>query len=198
MDFYKEKYNPDNMLPLFMKGDEKAYAYFFKLFIEDLYAYGTSLGGEEETVKDIIQDVFINIFSSKIEFKSSYHLKHYLLQSVKNKLYDIYRSPSYNKTTPIDDSTAFSISIDLQDEILDREQKAILKNKIEKILSVLTDRQKEVLFLRYSQELEYEGIAKILKMTVPASRKLVARAIKRLREEHGLLYIIILLMIKIQ
>lgn len=196
MNLSAEKQPADLQLTLFLKGDEAAYAYFYRLFVSDLFAYGKSLGGDEETLKDIVQEVFLSIFSSRVSFASVRHLKGYLLQSVKNRLYDLYKSAAYRRACPLEAASGFALGVNVLDEMLDREQQTLLKKKVEKLLSVLTDRQKEVLFLRYTQELEYEEIARILEMTEPGARKLLSRAVKRLREEYGMLYILILCLIK--
>ena len=196
MNLSAERQSAASRLTLFMKGDEAAYAYFYRLFVSDLFAYGKSLGGDEETLKDIVQEIFIYIFSARVYFASTRHLKCYLLQSVKNRLYDLYKSSAYRRGRPLEEASGFALQVDVLDEMLDREQQTLLKKKIEKLLSVLTDRQREVLFLRYTQELDYGEIARILRMTEPAARKLLSRAVKRLREEYGLLYILILCLIK--
>ena len=51
------------------------------------------------------------------------------------------------------------------------------------MLEILTDKQKEAVYLRFIQELEYEEVANLLDMTAPAVRKLISRAIKRMRDE---------------
>ena len=40
---------------------------FYKYFINDLYAYGRSLGAEEKYVMDAVQDVFLKVFFACFE-----------------------------------------------------------------------------------------------------------------------------------
>lgn len=186
-----------HMIELLNEGDENAYAHFYKLFIPDMYSYGISFGADEATIKDFTQDVFVTIYSSKSRFQSAQHLKFYLLRAIKNRLYDFYRSQAVSTTDSIDaesfyENGEFSIKSEIMDELLDAERQHIIQQKIDKMLSILTDRQREVIYLRYTQELEYEEIAVILNMTVHGSRKLVSRALKKLREEYSSYHLVLL------
>ena len=62
--------------------------------------------------------------------------------------------------------------------------KYYLFRMLKNLLKILTDRQKEAVYLRFIQELEYEEVANLLDMTAPAVRKLISRAIKRMRDEN--------------
>lgn len=191
------QFSDHQMIDLLNEGGERAYTYFYKLFIPDMYSYGISFGADEATIKDFAQDIFINIYSSKVKFQSSQHLKFYLLRAIKNRLYDFYRSQAVTSTDSIDaeffnENGEFSIKSEIMEELLDSERQQIIQQKIDKMLSILTDRQREVIYLRYTQELEYEEIAELLNLTVHGSRKLVSRALKKLREEYSNYHLILL------
>ena len=85
------------------KGDEEAFSFFYRFFINDMYAYGKSLGVEDDSVMDAIQDVFLKIFFNKPQFNSVAHLKFFLLKSLKNKLYDFFKYKPFSNTTDIQD-----------------------------------------------------------------------------------------------
>lgn len=189
-------YTDDNndMFVEFKKGKDDAFSFFYEFFINDLYAYGISLGGEKEEVKDAIQDLFLKIYFDEKDFSSIDHLKYFLLKSLKNKLYNIYNSKASSTTTSISEDTLnFSITTTVLDKIIDEEDRSIIQSKIDALLSKLTSRQKEAIYLRFIQELEYSEIAEILDMTPHAARKLISRSIKRLREDQQSLLIYLIL-----
>ncbi|MDD4639480.1 MAG: sigma-70 family RNA polymerase sigma factor [Bacteroidales bacterium] len=64
-----------------------------------------------------------------------------------------------------------------------KEEQSFLKRKVEKILSLLTDRQREAVYLRYMQDLDYEEIATMMDMQSESVRKLVFRALESVRKE---------------
>jgi len=180
----------------FKKGDDHAFSFFYQIYINDLYAYGISLGGEKEVVKDTIQDIFLKIYFEEKDFSSIDHLKYFLLKSLKNRLYNIYKSKAVSTTTDIsEDVLSFSITTTVLDRIIDEEDRVIIKQQIDDLLSKLTSRQKEAIYLRFMQELEYEEIAEIMDITQHAARKLISRSLKRLRDDEQLLLICLFMLI---
>lgn len=174
----------------FIEGDNEAFSFFYEFFINDLYAYGISLGGEKEVVKDAIQDLFLKIYFEEKNFSSIDHLKYFLLKSLKNRLYNIYKSKAVSASTGISkDVMEFSITTTVLDEIINEEDRAIIKQQVDALLLNLTTRQKEVIYLRFIQELGYEEIAEIMDITQHAARKLISRSLKRLRDSEPTLFI---------
>lgn len=182
---------PDRVLYMFDKfvvGDEKAFSFFYKYFIKDLYAYGRSLGAEEAHVMDSIQDVFLKIFSERPVFISVEHLKYFLFRSLKNRLYDLFKSKTFSGNTSIDgDNLTFSIKTTILDEIIEEEDRIIIKQKIEKLFSLLSSLQKEALYLRYIQGLKYSEISEIMDRSEVSIRKLVSEALIKIRKENNIL-----------
>lgn len=180
----------DQMFARFLASCDEAFSYFYTIFMPDLFAYGISLGADEEIVKDSIQDIFVNIHFAEKNFHSVEHLKFFLLKSLKNKLYNIYSSKRVRTAASItDDVLNFSITTTVLDSIIDHEDRMAIQRKIDYLLSKLTSRQKEGIYLRYIQELEYSEIAEILGMSPTSARKLISRSLKRLRADQQLILI---------
>lgn len=177
-----------NVFVKLQKGDEEAFSFFYRFFINDMYAYGKSLGVEDDSVMDAIQDVFIKIFFNKPHFKSVAHFKFFLLKSLKNKLYDLFKYKPFSNTTDIQDDTFnFSIKTTVLDEIIEKEDRAIVKLKVDKLLNCLSPLQKEAVYLRYIQELEYAQISELMEKNETSIRKLVSQAINKIRKENSTL-----------
>ena len=172
----------------FKEGDEDAFSFFYKYFINDMYAYGRSLGADEKQVMDAVQDVFLKVFFDRPHLSSVEHFKYFLLKSLKNRLYDLFKSKSYATTTDISgEGLNFSIKTTVLDEMIEDEDRMIIQQKIEKLLSVLSSSQKEALYLRYIQELEYVEISAMMGKSEVAIRKLVSQAIHTIRKENKIL-----------
>jgi RNA polymerase sigma factor (sigma-70 family) len=177
VDFEEKK-----LLHLFLSGDEKAYTKIYNHYVDMLFAYGVGLGFEREMIKDAIQDVFYKLYFNRKSLRQIDNLKYYLFRMLKNRLLDI--TKTMMGTNDIDNyEQSFSIKVTILDELILHEDKLILQNKIEKLLACLTNRQREAIYLRFMQEMEYEEIADLLKMTPSATRKLIFRAMERMREQ---------------
>lgn len=171
------------LLRIFLAGDSNGFSAIYRKYVNELFAYGMGLGFDKEIVKDAIQDVFYKFYESKKHLKNVNNLKYYLFRMLKNHLLDIYRSKIYVSDIHTSE-LSFSIKTTVLDEMITEEERLALQTRIDHLLLTLTDRQREAIYLRFIQEMEYEEIGEFLNMTPQASRKLVSRAIKRMREEH--------------
>ncbi|MNY66103.1 RNA polymerase sigma factor [compost metagenome] len=68
-----------------------------------------------------------------------------------------------------------------------------LRKKIGQALQKLTDRQREVIYLRYYEEFSYPEIAEIMGLTLKGTYKLMGRAIETLRSQESIGNIILFL-----
>lgn len=163
-------------------GDIKAFSAFYKIHVNDLYAYGLSLSFGEEICKDAIQDVFYKMFVDKDKLKMIGNIKAYLFRVYKNRLIDL-----FNKSEKTEDITSlpelsFNMEVDTADIIIDAEETENLKRKVETLLNSLTPRQREAIYLRYMQQMDYDEISSVLKISSESVRKLVHRSILKLRK----------------
>ncbi|MDH6307048.1 RNA polymerase sigma factor (sigma-70 family) [Parabacteroides sp. PF5-5] len=74
----------------FLKGDDKAYAYFYKKYMESLFSYGMRFTSDRELVKDCIQDIFVKIYSNRSNLKQTDNVKLYLFIALKNTLFNVF------------------------------------------------------------------------------------------------------------
>lgn len=164
------------------KGDEFSFSIIYNKYVEELYAYGISLGFQKENCKDAIQDVFIKIFLdrnniSKIENKSGY-----IFRSYKNRLIDL-KKKNNNKDNIDSVEDKFTIEVTILDNLIDTEIANIVKEKIKKLLESITSNQREVVYLKYVVGLQHSEIAEILGIHEESARKLLYRAMEKLRNK---------------
>ena len=118
-------------------------------------------------------------FNNKIEIVGN-SLKFYLLRAVKNKLLDILRG----KKESIDISECeytFTINFTIEDKIMEDEEYSSIKKRVSEMLSTLTNRQKEIMYLRYIEEMDYETIARLMDMKVQSIRNIIHKSVDKLK-----------------
>ncbi len=163
-------------------------SHIYDQYVDDLYTYAIYLGFERETIMDAIHDVFYKFACGRNSIKSVTNIKFYLFQSLKNRLIDIYKSEKrYQEIEGIDDdlSSHFNINVTIEDALIKTEEKHLIKNKIENMLTSLTDRQREVIYLRYIHEYDYQQISEMMNISVHGCRKLVSKAMMSLRDKYA-------------
>jgi RNA polymerase sigma factor (sigma-70 family) len=158
------------------------------------------LGFDEQTAMDAIHDVFYKLCTHHFSLNEINNLKSYLLRSLRNRLIDIKRT-NREDTAPfsVQDNTReiipFQLHVTIEDKLIMEEDAKEIRRKVENVLKRLTDRQREIVYLRYIREQSYEEIADIMQISVAACRNLISKSIARLKDS-SLTITMLLLMIK--
>lgn len=178
-----------------MLNKEKDIASIYTLYVDDLFTYGCYLGFDRETVKDAIHDVFVKVTTDSDKLEDISNIKFYLFRSIKNRLLDIHKNKKEHiKLENIDPAgeAPFHIEVNVEELLIEKEEQMQIKTEIEQLLDSLTDRQREIIYLRYVQGYDYPQIAELLQISVHGCRKLVSKAILSLREKYGILLLLFL------
>lgn len=170
----------------FLNGDDKSFAIIYRQFAPGLLAFGYRFKVDHELVHDSLQEVFIDLYlkREKLDIKID-KLKGYLFVALKNS---ILKKLSNDKKIDLVDfeeknnEALFDIEYSFQDHLIRNEISTEVKKKLRNAVSNLSAKQKEIIFLKFEEELEYPEISKILNITIESARKQFYRAIKTLRE----------------
>lgn len=153
----------------------------YKLYYQDLYAYGVSLGFNAEDVKDAIQEVYVRLYFKENFCIDEKKIKFYLLHSVRNQLIDWARTKK--DVVPIgEEERRFKVSVSVEENFISDEEDLLLKKRVNRILDLLTDHQREIVYLRFIEEMPYEEIAVMLDMKIQTVRGQVFKAMEKLRK----------------
>ena len=164
------------------EDSKDVFSSIYSLCVNDLLAYGQSLGFDMNLCEDAIHNVFCTLYLKRKELTEVRSLPPYLFRAFRNDMLNMWRKLS--KLSEIDiNRLSFTTEVTILDTIIDEEEKSNIKEIIEDLLNTLTNRQREVIYLRYMQGLSYEEIAELLDISPGSVRKLVYRAIMCLREE---------------
>lgn len=175
----------------------KDIASLYTQFVNDLFTYGLNLGFDRETVEDAIHDVFVKIATDEMSLNDVSNIRFYLFRSLKNRLLDIHKRQRPHRDIEEMAPSAeipFNIDVNVEDLLIEKEEQMQIKTEIEQMLNALTDRQSEIIYLRYVQEYDYEQIAALMHISVHGCRKLVSTAIRSLREKFGVLIMFLTLL----
>ena len=161
------------------EGDMQFIA-LYKFYYQDLYAYGVSLGFNTEDVKDAIQEVYLKLYFNERLCIDEKKIKFYLLRSVRNQLIDWERTKK--DTSSIEEERSFKLSISVEESFIADEDDLLLKKRVNRILDLLTDHQREIVYLHFIEEMPYEEIAVMLNMKIQTVRGQVFKAMEKLRK----------------
>lgn len=163
----------------FKKGDSEACGQLFRRHYEALYRFGYKFTQDPEILEDCIQELFLELWQSKsrTEIQS---VKAYLFKSLKYKIFRVLQKKSGKNTTSITDDLLFELSHETL--LVSQEETQERINKVNAAFSKLSNRQKEIIYLKFYQELNYEEVSEIMNINYQAARNLLSQAIKSLKK----------------
>lgn len=162
------------------EGDMQFIA-LYKFYYQDLYAYGVSLGFNTEDVKDAIQEVYLKLYFKERLCIDEKKIKFYLLRSVRNQLIDWERTKKDTSSIE-EEERSFKLSVSVEESFISDEEDLLLKKRVNRILDLLTDHQREIVYLHFIEEMPYEEIAVMLDMKIQTVRGQVFKAMEKLRK----------------
>ena len=163
----------------FKQGDREAFDTLFRRHYSILFQYGSKLCPEREILEDNIQELFIELWqsSSATPIQS---VKAYLLKALKYKLFkQLKPSRTLRSIDKLEDEMSFIISH--EDFIIQEEERKRSLHQVTNAINRLPNRQKEIIYLKIYQSLEYEEISEVMNINYQVARNLFYQAIKSLR-----------------
>ena len=165
----------------FLSGDDAAYCRLYTEYVQMLFQYGSRFTSDGELVKDCIQDIFTTLYKNRHRLGSPpANVKVYLFVSLKNNLVRALQKTS--KYEPFEQEIhSLFMEPSVEEQFIDDESYRNRHELIEKILLILTARQKEIIYYRYIQELDFDEICTLMQLNYQSAQNLLQRSIKRIR-----------------
>ena len=167
----------------FWGGNEMAFSQLYCLCFDDLLAYGRRVGGDNEMVEDLIQDLSLKLYQKKIILEDNTKLRSFLFRALKNLIYNQLLRNAKLQSLP-DYDFAFDLDYTI-DEQLSWMHDQGLSDEVHHILKGLTGRQKEIIYLRFIHEMSFEEISEIMKINIQSARNLLFRSMEKIRKESS-------------
>jgi len=165
-------------------SSELALGKLIKKYFNPLQNYGYKFIKNEAFVKDCVQEVFVEIWSRRNTITQPESVRAYLLSCVRKKILRESVRQKMNQESEIqdieNDLNFVEFSPELQ--IIEHESTEETTQKISKLLSSLPKRQREVVYLRYYQNLERDEIAQIMGISSQSVSNLLQVAFKTIRD----------------
>jgi RNA polymerase sigma-70 factor (ECF subfamily) len=164
----------------FKEGDRDAFAALFRRYHPLLVQYGSKICNDLSVLEDCIQDLFIEIWQSRSSTEVN-SVKAYLLKSLKNKLYKLFRrqQPLASSDTAFD---AMAFEISHESFLIGREDERLKTHEVLNAVNQLPARQKEIVYLRIYKKLSYEEISEVMNINYQVARNLFSQSVKSLRK----------------
>lgn len=160
-------------------GKQEALEEIYRAHFPYLFNYGRKIIADENTVEDSIQDLFVELWHKREGLGATDAIRPYLTVALRRKLVRAQNKQRKTDLVALDD-TNFEAELAIDTLLINQEMDEEQRQKLATGLNELSNRQREILYLKYYAEMDYEAISTTLNMNYQSARNLVSRALKQL------------------
>lgn len=158
------------------KGDKESFSKLYQHFYKKIYRYLFFQIRDEELCKDFCQDTFVKAWKSLAHFsiRKNGTFQAFLFTIARNLVIDHARK---KKEVKIEEFESIPEEERLYEDIASKEEVAQVRMALDK----LTEEERQIIVLKYFEEMSGEEIAKVLSMKEGAVRVRIHRIIEKLK-----------------
>lgn len=170
----------------FLRGDHTAFDRIYTRYFSLLFRYGLRFTSDRDLIKDVLQDLFTELFARQQNLPLIRRPGSYLMVCLRRKLFrsrnlSARHSPENLQKEPEYD---FCLELSPEHQMIAGEQLRDQQKHLQHAILQLTSRQKEAVYLYFYESLSYEEIAGILDLKeIKYARTLIYRAVAALRKD---------------
>jgi len=170
------------------KGSKNALGKLYDRYADELFVYGMQFCQDRALVLDAIHDLFLNLFKYHSNLAETDNVEFYLLRSLKN---NVIKSIKKNQKLSSLSQAKKEIKSDFnfEEHWISTETQHEHSHKLAKALSLLSEKQRKSLFLRFTEGYTYDEIATMMNISVQSARTNIYRSIKMLRRNLQMVFL---------
>ena len=166
-------------------GATDAFAILHNELYPGLFTYAVKMLRDPDLADDLLQDLFVKFWQNKIHIGSITNVKAYFYKSVRSMILNHIRS-SQLKASKLEAMPEPDLQFSREELIISEELDSDIKQMLYTALNKLPAKQREIIHMRFYEELEYVQIAEITGIRYQSVINHVYRAVQVLRESADL------------
>ncbi|MGI4883913.1 MAG: RNA polymerase sigma factor [Janthinobacterium lividum] len=166
----------------FLAGNKQGFERIFLAHYDDLFRYGLRLAGDEEVVKDCIQNLFQRLWQRRKVLGAVEEIKPYLFAALRHHITDEARAQKRRAALRTGYPAEAAMQHSPEDFLIAQQLSSEQQAHLLAALGQLGHRHREALYLKFFDGLAYDRIAGIMDLNQQSVRNLVHQAIKRMRQ----------------
>lgn len=115
------------------KGKEDALKEIYRLFFHALCAFGSRFVKDDAAVADIVQEVFIKVWTRREKFEAIYSLRSFMYLSVRNACLNYNRDRSRVKKVSLNDTVSETLVEEEECFVIEEELHRRIRNEVEQL-----------------------------------------------------------------
>ena len=163
----------------FHAGDQQAFFTLVLLYYNDLFRCALKFTAEPELTKDLVNQFFIHLWDNRNNFSAAKKLQPYLLVTFKRFLLASYRTKQ--RETSLSAEEIELAELPYEEYIMSLQKEGTLKNAFYEAIKALPKRQKELVQLRFYEQLTYKQISETIFLSIRTIYNKINVALKNMR-----------------
>jgi RNA polymerase sigma-70 factor (ECF subfamily) len=182
-----DKKNEKELWNSLKEGDKEAISTIYKNYYLRLYKYGVKLSMDEELTKDCIHEMFCALWEKRDRLDTVTHVISYLHEYLRRSIYTQLKKRS--KTQSINQQSDFKTQLifSFEEELIQNEALQEDQAKLRTAMLKLTNRQRQILELKYYDGLDYDEIMKLTSLKYKSVRNIMHEAMKALKQSMAII-----------
>ena len=173
----------EQLAKLVAEGDSDKFGVLMERYQAKLFRYGKKFLSDSDNIEDVVQDVFIKTYQNIKSFDTTQRFSPWIYRIAHNTYINAIKKSSIGPLYLFDFDTLVSHTIVDDPIVREREQKE-MKEMVDKGLSKIEPKYREILVLYYIEDLSYKEIADILHIPIGTVGVRIMRAKDILKEKY--------------
>ncbi len=173
----------------YLEGDETALGFLVDRYIKDVYRFAYQLTNDANVAEDVTQESFVKAWKHIRNYHQDSNFKTWIFTITRNTAIDWLRKKKEVQLSSFENTEGYNVLLEtvadaelLPDALLERAENTAY---VTSLLIQLDSKYSEVLTLRYSSNMTFEEIGKILKRPLHTIKSQHRRALVMLKRIQG-------------
>ncbi|MDN5202224.1 sigma-70 family RNA polymerase sigma factor [Fulvivirgaceae bacterium BMA10] len=171
----------------FKKGDKEAITTIYENYYPRLYKYGIKLSLDPELTKDCIHEMFCSLWEKRADLCDVAYVNSYLHEYLRRSLYTQLKRKNTKEYSPAQSDFQTDLIFSFEEELIQNESLREDQKKLRVAMLKLTNRQRQILELKYYDGLDYEEIVKLTSLKYKSIRNIMHEAMKALKQSMAVI-----------
>jgi len=176
----------EQLIKDYLSGDESAFTEIINNYLKLIYNFSYRLIGNEKAAEDVSQEIFLKVWKNLKKFDTEKSFKTWIFSIAKNTCIDYLRKRKEIPLSVFDSDDGGNVIEDfLQDEEMKADELFALsqdKKQLEIVMNSLSIVQKQVIVLKYTNEMSLSEIAEVMDIPLDTAKSHYRRALLKMRK----------------
>jgi len=166
----------------FKDGQQSAYAAIYKGHADYLLRYSYRITSNELVIEDAIHDLFVEIWKNRSTIGSTDNIRAYLTVALRRKIIKAIQKKQKTDSDKTPEELNFQTELAIDEIMIATERSAEWTQKLQSAMAKLSDRQREILYMKYYSQMNNDEISEALGINNQSVRNLAYRSIEQLKK----------------